>query len=200
MPSWCSSEILLLTPLTEASISMFCMAECCVVSHPVDTEDRLVVYLSCPSWIWSSFGCRSPWGWRVPTGSFGGHVQGGSSVDATFLEALQIQPPNTVCTEPTSLSSSPYHGVTAWSTTGDRSRETRINSYQLPWRISMQEKGQWGWKIRQKLPAEQRWCVLETGVALRSVSSPPHPWPVSSLLMDSCPGRCLPPSQHTPWE
>lgn len=139
-------------------------------------------------------------GLKSPTGSFGGHVQGGSLVDATFLEALQIQPPHTVCTEPTSLSSSPYHGVTAWLTTGDRSRKTRINSYQLPWRISMQEKGQWGWKIRQKLPTEQRWCVLETGIALRSVSSPPHPWPVSSLLMDSRPGRCLPPSQHTPRE
>ena len=32
-------------------------------------------------------------GLKSPTGSFGGHVQGGSLVDATFLEALQIQPP-----------------------------------------------------------------------------------------------------------
>lgn len=34
MPSWRSSEIFLLTPLTEASVSMFCMAEVLCGSTP----------------------------------------------------------------------------------------------------------------------------------------------------------------------
>lgn len=171
MPSWCSSEILLLTPLDRGFCKhvlhgrvlcgitpcwhggqtggLFILFEALsAADHPGAAESNGQLRWACSGRIFS--GCYIP---RGPADTA----------------------PHTVCTEPASLSSSPYHGVTAWSTTGDRNRKTRINSYQLPWRISMQEKGQWGWKMRHKLPTEQRWCVLETGVALRSVSSPPHP-------------------------